>query len=637
VVSGLAVLATPVRASGYFPLILGHQGLGLLALLVAGVGLLLPRAEGRAPRWPLAAAVAGGLLGGVALAGPGPVGWLAPWVLGLFSLGLVVTGLLDREAPRGTGRVRLAAALGATVAVVGGAWMDFVPVARLGPMQELHSHAGAAAVVLLLLVVAEPALRRLPRGVGLAVALVAGGALLAGAGLLRPGLRHLEPVRYSTLGPADGGEPARAPREQLDRSESCGAGGCHEAIWHQWAGSPHRFAAANRLYGAAVAELVAQERWDGVRFCANCHDPAAVLSGTLEEAYAGGGPGPSSEGVGCVVCHSIRKVHGRPPANGAMDIDLVPPEPGEGEQLAQRIRLDARRHRLAWSSNPGTSTSSICKVCHRVQVGREGELVLKYTDPPVAGEGRDDERCADCHLPRAGGDERSHAMAGIAFDLAAYARADSGDMARIEEHVELVREQVGALAWERIDGPSWSGPEAGLREPPAHLLDLSVEPSLDPETGAVVLAITTHSTARGHSFPSGPWDLQQVWLEVRVADAAGNVIHHEGGLDEDGRIVGDPLRLGAILVDAEGHAIERHEILRLYSIARERVLAAQGEPIEDVLRIESPEGSQPPYDVRLRWLFRRAGADFATWALQTDESPIPAWELVGTRLVVDYE
>jgi hypothetical protein len=633
--SGLLVLLLSHSSALYFDLILWHQGLGLVAGLVALLWLLLPAAAGSGGRWPLAAAVAVGLAGALLM---GQAGALGAAVLAPVAALLVVRGVLVEDDRVGTEMTRLAATVAVTVAITQGALLEFAATAELRGGHDLHSQVGGWAAALLILWLATGRLRRLPvsRYVGLGLVAVLALAWGACTNALRPQESALAPVRVSTLAPEDGSPPVLADRGWLDTSQTCGASGCHEEIYRQWSGSPHRFAAANRFYQAAVSRLAQEERWSGVRFCAGCHDPAAVLSGTLEESWHGGESGAASEGVGCVVCHSIRKVHGSPPANGNMDLDLVPPEVGDPATLADRIRLDSRRHALSFSGNPATSTSSICKVCHRVQVGQEGDLVLKHTEPPVAGEGRDDEVCADCHLAPDRGTRRSHHMAGIGFDLGLYAIADDDELQRIAEHVEVAREQVGAFAWGPIDGAEWSAPFEGLREPAAQLLDLSVAPSLDPESGEIVLGLTTHSTARGHSFPSGPWDLQQVWLEVRVADAQGAVIHHVGGLDAAGRIEGDPLRLGALLMASDGQPIERHEILRLYSVAQRRVLAAQGEPIEDEIRLTPPEGSDPPYDLRLRWLFRRSGRDFATWALDSDEMLLPAWELVGTRLVVDH-
>ena len=634
--SGLLVLLLTHRSPGYFPLIEGHQGVGLVAGLVALLWLLLPAPAGGSRRL-LAAGVGAGLTGALAVASGGLASCVACATLALAAAALVVRAVLAGDDGHARQLARAAAALGVTFAIVQGALLDFAPTADLGRGHELHSQVGAWAAALLALSLAIGPLRRVPapRYVGLAVVAALAVAWGVTASALRPGGGGTSPVRVSTLLPEDGGEPVRVDRSWLDTSGSCGQDGCHEEIQRQWAGSPHRFSASNRFYQAAVSRLVQEERWSGVRFCASCHDPAAVLSGTVQEAYSGADP-VSSEGVGCVVCHSIRKVHGSPPANGNMDLDVVPPSPGDPSLLSERIRLDARTHALSFSGNPATPTSSICKVCHRVQVGSKGELVLKHTEPPVAGEGRDDEVCADCHLGPSGGVRRSHHMAGIGFDLASYAIAGSDDLPLIAEHVEAARAQVGAFAYVPIEGPDWSAPDSGSREPPEQLLDLSVEASLDPDTGEIVLALTTHSTARGHSFPSGPWDLQQVWLEVRITDRQALVVHHQGGLDADGRIEGDPLRLGALLAGSDGQPIERHEILRLYSVARRRVLAAQGEPIEDELRIAPPVGSEPPYDVRLRWMFRRSGRDFATWALEVDEMPLPAWELVGSRLIVDH-
>jgi hypothetical protein len=134
----------------------------------------------------------------------------------------------------------------------------------------------------------------------------------------------------------------------------------------------------------------------------------------------------------------------------------------------------------------------------------------------------------------------------------------------------------------------------------------------------------------GHDFPSGPLDLQQVWMEVRVTDATGAVLHHVGGLDDTGAIVGDPPRLGGRELDAAGQDIRRH---RLFEIAKvEKRVLLLGAAAEDVLEVSLPPDVAWPLEVRTRWLFRRANPSFARWATGGDEegvgSPLPAHELV---------
>jgi uncharacterized protein (UPF0248 family) len=136
----------------------------------------------------------------------------------------------------------------------------------------------------------------------------------------------------------------------------------------------------------------------------------------------------------------------------------------------------------------------------------------------------------------------------------------------------------------------------------------------------------------GHSFPSGPFDLNQVWLELHITDASGRLLHHVGDLAADGAIVGDALRLGARELNAQGEEIPRHRILDVRSVVDKRVIPREGK-IEDSIRIELPEGVQFPLDARARWLFRRARPEFSRWALGRDGPAglMPSWELARTH------
>ena len=155
------------------------------------------------------------------------------------------------------------------------------------------------------------------------------------------------------------------------------------------------------------------------------------------------------------------------------------------------------------------------------------------------------------------------------------------------------------------------------------------------EEGALQLGVATSNLGVGHSFPSGPFDLNQVWLELWVEDAAGNVLHHAGDLDDSGGILGAPLRLGARELDEAGNEIPRHRILEVRSVADKRVVGREGK-LEDTVRVPLPESTSFPLEVRARWLFRRANPEFSRWALGRDgpEGLMPTWELARARRAV---
>ena len=150
--------------------------------------------------------------------------------------------------------------------------------------------------------------------------------------------------------------------------------------------------------------------------------------------------------------------------------------------------------------------------------------------------------------------------------------------------------------------------------------------------GRLDLRARTLNISIGHQFPAGPFDLHQVWLEVYVADASGTVLHHEGGLDDRGRNLGEPRKLGADELDADGHHIEKHSIFEVEDIVNRRVLWS------DILKVDFdlaiPPDAQLPLEVRARWLFRRAPPEFAEWALGVDDSPLPAHELASAKISI---
>src|SRR5690606_24001188 len=97
---------------------------------------------------------------------------------------------------------------------------------------------------------------------------------------------------------------------QLAGSEGCGTAGCHEQIVREWQPSAHRYAAMDKSFQAIQLTMARQNGPTSTRYCAGCHDPISLFSGskavmTSDENITGSKC--FHEGVSCLACHAVRQ------------------------------------------------------------------------------------------------------------------------------------------------------------------------------------------------------------------------------------------------------------------------------------------------------------------------------------------
>jgi uncharacterized membrane protein HdeD (DUF308 family) len=444
----------------------------------------------------------------------------------------------------------------------------------------LHSLAGVAALTIMGLHIANrygglrarfPAALVVP-GAGLGLAAAAGlwwvsyerehlrGYREAAAATPFQDLQHDDsPAQLTAMsqGRAEAVDPAWLPP-----SASCGTSGCHQHIYEQWAGSPHRFAADNRLYRAAVDHAVEELGVPTAVLCAGCHDPGRALTGEVGLAYAGGAPDAPSDGVSCVVCHAIRGTHGERPANGRNLYRFGPPYPGRGALRESAIRRDPRDHRQTHVHASALMTPEGCMGCHRVELGSEHGMPEKIVLQEIVLISERDVRsktyCTNCHLPFDQEGRYGHRMAGIAVDLGRFALAASeADKARVSAHASVAADTAGLMRPRHMDDPRWTP-----SDPDGRAIRLDVTGTATVEGGATVLnlKVATSRGTVGHRFPAGPMDLNDLWLEVVVLDGGFGMLHHEGALDAALEVPPGVLRMGAEELGPDGLTISKHRI-----------------------------------------------------------------------------
>ena len=417
------------------------------------------------------------------------------------------------------------------------------------------------------------------------------------------------------------------PDAHLGRSASCGEAGCHAELTAQWQGSAHRFAADNRLYQAAVRQLLQERPTSEALFCANCHDPERVLGDRVDE-YALPTI-PPSDGVSCIACHSATGAP-RPEANGVTDFRVPHVHPGDPSNIA----LDPRLHRQDMQATGHLMSDPGCGVCHRVQLGPDmgAHVEAVVQNPYVLPEVDADPRvgCNECHMPvrtpQEGGPMPmyDHLWSGLNVDLPAY--AIGGDPAALQRVAQatatFVRTSLG------IDHlPAGRTPDAAFArmQEGGGLLQVTVDAARAGETLHVTVGTTNHRAQ--HPFPIGPFDLQEVWQEVSLTDGQGREVVRVGAPDPDGRLPADAHRLGGIEWQRDGQPLQGHRIWDVSRISDVRQVRP-GRGVTDQYRIAVPLDAPAPLTVEATWSLRRVNPEFAARAFPGEDVRFPIHRLV---------
>jgi hypothetical protein len=166
-------------------------------------------------------------------------------------------------------------------------------------------------------------------------------------------------------------------------------------------------------------------------------------------------------------------------------------------------------------------------------------------------------------------------------------------------------------------------------------LTIDAPPSARPGARLDLTVRTTNGT-HAHPLPSGPLDMNELWLEASITDAAGTVLLTSGGVLADGTVEPEARRLGGTLVDADGQPIRQHRIWRAARIENERLLPPDGS-VTDVFSATIPSDVRGPLTVAARWRYRRIEPGLAAWMLGPDAPPLPIETLdeVTTHVAIE--
>jgi hypothetical protein len=380
----------------------------------------------------------------------------------------------------------------------------------------------------------------------------------------------------------------------LAGSHACGTAGCHEQIVAEWQPSAHRYAAMDRVF-LGIQDVMARENGaESTRYCGGCHDPISLFSGT-KNIFVDNLTGLHGyqEGVSCLACHAIRETD----IKGNANFTVTQPREylwqwetnGVGRVLRDfLIRSFPEEHRKL--SKRSFKKPEYCAACHKQfideEINRVGwvQLQNQYDNWAASrwnhkGDATKTVECRECHMPlvastdpargdpsdynrsAADGRHRSHRFLGANTIIPTL---QGHELPGWETHLKLTESWLqGTFAVPEIAEKWAAGPIVRI---------VAVAPASVPPGADIQLRVVMASTKVGHDFPTGPLDIIQSWLAIRVTDDAGRLIWTSGQRDARNFLEPGTFLFKAEPVDQHGNLIDRHNLWEMVGVRFRRAL-----------------------------------------------------------------
>jgi hypothetical protein len=395
---------------------------------------------------------------------------------------------------------------------------------------------------------------------------------------------------------------------------------CHASIVAEWRQSMHAHAMTSPVMIAQTNQVLRRvlqgaRAPDPQEICVNCHGPlGAVLTEQASLPLVSplgklGEPGLLNEGVSCAVCHQWQGKSHPGQAGLARFADGLEAGRVYYGPIADPVpNAFHRSERSALFREP----SLLCQNCHSVVYDRDRDgrivkgvdLVLQtlydeWQDYAKAGGAS----CVACHMPVVAR-TRAADSASIPFeqDFEAPDRAvHDHSFVGVDYPLELTQAE-DKLHSRRLDLLRGAG-VVGL-----------VPGSTELESGELSFRIEVANTGTGHNLPGGFAFVRQMWLEVTLKDAFGNVLASSGRIarptddlcDSSTLIADNPMR-GFV----EGCSVADPQLVNFQQQLVTRI------------RVARDAAGQPRQDVRGEPVLEADDGGSETWLQHIEGGPVP--------------
>ena len=447
------------------------------------------------------------------------------------------------------------------------------------------------------------------------------------------------------------------PAAELMNDEYCVQ--CHADTHRDWAVSAHRFSSFNNpAYLVSIRETreKVSERDGSVkasRWCAGCHDPVPLFSGAFDDPeFDDRNHETAHAGITCTVCHAIQDV---PTDRGNADYIIDEPvhypmassdSPALQWLSNQLIKANPSFHKKTFLK-PIHEDASFCGTCHKVSLpgeltayrpflrgqnhydswllsGVSGHGIRSFYYPPTA-----EHDCNGCHMPRVASDDFGKSPDPLTGELSIHSHLFPAANAAIPwmmGHDDAVARQRAAL--EGVARVDLFGVRLGDDIDAELLAPLrpSVDPKADPQNAesaaplpgvrpqlvrgqSHLIESVIRTLKVGHHFTQGTIDSNEIWLDVVVTDAEGDLLAASG--QRDGREAVDPEShfVNAFVVDKYGYRINRRNaqdiVVKVYD---HQIPPGAGQVVH--YRLDVPEDAAGPLTVTAKLQYRKFDQEY---------------------------
>jgi tetratricopeptide (TPR) repeat protein len=440
---------------------------------------------------------------------------------------------------------------------------------------------------------------------------------------------------------------------------------CHADAYEGWLHSAHRFSSFNNPFYLASVKETRQvvERRDGnnrgSRWCAGCHDPVPLLSGTFDTASLEEPIEPTGQaGITCTVCHGITRIN-TTRGNGDYLIEepLQYPFAFSTNALLQYVNRQLVKAKPAFHKRtylkPVHRTSEFCSACHKVHIPAE---VTKYKDflrgqnhydpfllsaasghgarsfyyPPAAPG-----VCAACHMPLApSADFGARLFEGaIALSIHDHRFAAANTALPFLRHddrtLQASRSFLAGVARVDIFGVKSGGAiDGALRAP----IGADV-PALRPGTSYLIETVV-RTLKVGHPLTQGTADSNELWLEVS-ATSGGRTIGRNGAID-DGVVDPNAHFINVYMLDRQGRRVDRRNVQDIFVPLYDHQIPPSAAAVVHY-QLDVPRDASAPVAVEVKLQYRKFTRGFTKYALGADAPALPITTIASDRVVFSID
>lgn len=399
---------------------------------------------------------------------------------------------------------------------------------------------------------------------------------------------------------------------------------CHQDIAEQWRGSMHSQAMKDPIFLALYRVGHQETKGMTSRLCAGCHSSPMVVSGHSAPDEVDKLPLPVSEGVSCVVCHSIRASNlpapDALPANGSFVTDPSGPIVGMHDdrpcQQSGRETVTSLLH----------TKSEFCANCHGVVHPLNGFVIEKtYEEWRGSIYATKGIQCQDCHMqPVELAVKTARSLEKVPNPGQVSKRSPQRD------HVYSHTFVGGNYLMTKLLGSSQHAEMAEQMLKNAASLELELPEQAAP--GSLVnLRVKVNNETAGHNLPTSLVEVRQMWLDIQVVDAAGGELYRSGAVDAQGNIDRDAVLFHGIAVDEKGQpTVKPWEMVRFSYF---HTVPPKGHTLERFAFLVPP-GAKGPIEVRATLRYRLCPQDLAIALLGKDAPTIPIVDMTSAKKTV---